>query len=60
MAEPIATPTPATPLRMFRRLDPSEIPPELADDDLLRYLTTITPEDERIFDRLAELDARDP
>ena len=59
-SHPVPPPEVRKPVRMFRKLDPSEIPPELADDELLQWLTTLTPEEERAFEKAAELDALDP
>ncbi len=64
MAEPTSHPIPPTeprkPIEPWRRLDPSEVPPELADDPLIQYLMTMTPEDEAVHARCAELAALDP
>jgi hypothetical protein len=64
MAEPSIQPAPRAeadkPRTPWRRLDPSEIPPELADNELVQSLTTLTPEDEAMLTRAAELDALDP
>jgi hypothetical protein len=41
------------------RVEPEEIPPELRDNSFVQYLTTLTPEDEALFDHLAQLDRRE-
>jgi hypothetical protein len=40
------------------RINPGEIPPELKDNALVLGFTTITPDEERVLDALAEADRR--
>jgi hypothetical protein len=38
------------------RLSPDEVPPELADNPLAKFLQTMTPQEEEVLEHLAELD----
>ncbi len=48
------------PVRPPWRLTPEEIPPELADNPILRGLVTLSPKEEELLEHLALLDRRDP
>ena len=57
VAAPASHPEPE---RRRWRIEPEEIPPELKDNGFLKGCTMITPEEEALLDRLAELDRLDP
>jgi hypothetical protein len=52
-------PLSAEPPRALWRVEPDEIPPELAGNSFVQFLTTLTPEDAALFDHLAERDRRE-